>query len=146
MTVAIVEARGTLEGLELLHAGIVQASALAMRSAIEATEKSAKATTLWKDQSGETRGAIRGEVVGPYGGTVTAGGASRFLEAGTQPHIIRGNPILRFVVAGQVLYRHMVRHPGTEPRPFLEEARRVGEQTLAYGMEYFVNEAVKRAH
>jgi hypothetical protein len=140
-----VESRGTLAGLELLEAGIIQAIGLTLRSGIEATETSAKATTLWKDKSGGTRGSIRGEFQGFSSGFVTAGGASRFLESGTQPHTIVGKPVLRFVVNGEVLFRRMVHHPGTAERPFMTEARRVGEQAVAYGAEYFVGEAIRRA-
>ena len=140
-----VAARGTLAGLELLEAGIIQAIGLTMRSGIQAAEASAKGTTLWKDKSGGTRGSIRGELQGFASGFVIAGGASRFLESGTRPHVIVGKPVLRFVVNGQTLFRRMVHHPGTAERPFMTEARRIGEQAVAYGAEYFVGEAIRRA-
>lgn len=134
------------EGLELLQAGFIQAAALAMRAGVAAAEASAKGTTLWKDRSHETRDSIRGSVQGAARGFLTAGGASRLLENGTRPHIIRGKPVLRFVVNGQVLFRRFVKHPGTAERPFLAEARRVGEQALEYGAEFFVGEAIARTH
>jgi hypothetical protein len=133
-----------LEQLELLEAGVIQAAALAMRSAITATEASAKETTLFKDKTGDTRGSIRAEARGFTGGFVQAGGVSRYLENGTRPHVIHGRPVLRFVVAGQVLFRRQVNHPGTAERPFMSEARRVGEQALEYGAEFFVAEAIRR--
>lgn len=143
MTVQI-HATRTLEGLSLLEAGIVQAVGLTLRSAVKATEASAKATTRFHDRTGETRGSIRGEIQGFGRGRVIAGGASRLLEEGTVPHTIVGRPLLRFVVAGQVLFRRSVKHPGTAARPFMSEARAVGEQTAAYGAEYFVSEAIRR--
>lgn len=141
-----IEGRATLEGLELLEAGVVQAISLTMRAVVADAEKAARGTALWKDRSGETRGSIAGEWRGlSAGGFVRAGGASRFLEGGTRAHVIHGKPVLRFVVNGQVLFRRMVHHPGTKPRPFMAEARNVGELSAAFHAQYFVGEAVRRA-
>jgi hypothetical protein len=139
-----VESAKTVAGLELLEAGVVQAIGLAMRSGIKAAEESAKSTTLFKDKSGETRRSIKGELTSFSSGFVSAGGASQFLENGTRAHSIYGNPILRFQIAGQIFYRHMVNHPGTAERPFMAEARRVGEMTIAYGIDYFLGAAISR--
>lgn len=38
-----------------------------------------------------------------------------FLELGTQPHTIKGNPMLRFVVGTSVVFAREVHHPGTTP-------------------------------
>ena len=38
-----------------------------------------------------------------------------WLELGTQPHTIKGNPMLRFVAGGHVVYAREVQHPGTKP-------------------------------
>lgn len=143
-----VDAERTLAGLANLEAGIMQAIGLTMRSAIEATEQSAKSTTRFKDKSGETRRSIRGQYRGvAQGGFVQAGGASKFLENGTRPHAImaRGGGLLRFVVNGETIYRRMVRHPGTAERPFMHEARAIGEKAVEYGAEYFISEAIRRA-
>ena len=140
-----VDGRATLAGLELLEAGIVQASGLALRAGIKAAEESAKGTRLFKDKSGKTRESIRGVVESYRAGFVEAGGMSRLLESGTRPHLIYGKPMLRFEINGAVFYRRMVRHPGTAERPFMREARERGEIALAYGAEYFVGEAIARA-
>jgi hypothetical protein len=51
---------------------------------------------------------------------------AHFVHDGTRPHIIRARRpggYLRFQVAsGQVLFRRMVRHPGTKSRPFMRTA------------------------
>lgn len=145
MNVAIKTARAR-EGLQLLHAGFLQAAAMAMRAGVQATEQSAKGTALWKDKSGGTRGSIRGEVFGASRGLVSAGGASGFLENGTRPHAIFGHPMLRFEINGQIFFRRMVRHPGTKGTHFMSEARDRGEQALSYGAEYYVGEAIRRVH
>lgn len=141
-----VDASRTLSGLANLEAGVMQAIGLTMRSAIEATEQSAKSTELFKDKSGKTRQSIKGEYHGVQaGGFVQAGGASKFLENGTRAHVIMGRPLLRFVVNGETIYRRMVRHPGTAERPFMREARAVGERAADYGGDFFIGEAIRRA-
>ena len=49
---------------------------------------------------------------------------SLFLERGTRPHVIEGNPVLRFKVGGQTVYARRVNHPGTRPYRILEEGAR----------------------
>jgi hypothetical protein len=140
-----VDGSKTLAGLELLEAGFIQAVGLTLRAGIDAAEKSAKETTLFKDKSGDTRASIKGVLEGFSRGFVSAGGAAKFLDGGTRAHVIHGNPTLRFVVNGQVFFRSFVHHPGTAERPFMREARRVGEQAMDYGAAYFVGEAIRRA-
>lgn len=141
MSVAV-DAGRTLEGLALLEARILRASTLAVAAGVEAAEKAAKGTVLWKDRTTNTRGTIHGDAAA---GFVTAGGASKFLENGTRAHIIRGNPTLRFVVAGTVIYRHMVRHPGTKATHFMAEAAHIGEMAMVYAAEMLVGEAIQSA-
>ena len=50
---------------------------------------------------------------------------AQMVHDGTRPHIIRAKKKgkkLRFVVAGKVLYRPLVHHPGTKAQPFLTRA------------------------
>lgn len=134
----------TRSGLANLKAGIRQAAGLTLDAAIEAAKASAKSTTLWKDQSGTTRSSIRSERTG-LRGFVEAGGAAKFLEEGTKPHLIVAHgKALRFVVEGNVLFRKWVRHPGTAPRPFMREARQRGETAAEWAAEIYVNSAIQR--
>lgn len=128
-----------------LEAGLNQAGHLALRSAVKASEDSAKATALWHDKTGGTRGSIKSEVFGEVG-FVRAGGAARFLEYGTPPHEIHGNPFLRFQVNGQWVTTRLVKHPGTAERPFMQQASDVGQLAGDYGAEYFADFAIKRAN
>jgi len=145
VTEARVDGARFRSGLELLQAGIHQAAVLTLRSAVTAATDSAKGTKLFKDGSGVTRGSIHGEVFG-LRGFVTAGGATRFLEYGTRPHIIEAHgSALRFVVNGTVLFRKSVKHPGTKPRPFMAEARERGMIAAEYGAEVFVSAAIRNA-
>lgn len=141
-----VEAERAKRDLEMLRAGIHQAAGLALRAVVQATAADAKATTLFRDQTGATRESIRGEVKEPgRTGFVVAGGASRFLENGTPPHEIaaRNAQALRFVMNGQVVFRQVVHHPGTAERPFMQQARDRGEMYAAYAFEEFVDFAIR---
>ncbi len=145
MTIATVHGEKTRASLSILNAGIHQAAELAVRSAVEAARDSAKGTTQYSDRTGGTRASTVGEAMG-IRGTVQVGGAARFLENGTQAHVIVAHGrSLRFVVNGQTLFRKWARHPGTRPRPFMHEAARVGEMALDYGCEFYVSEAIRRA-
>ena len=141
-----VETEKTRAGLEMLQAGIIQAVGLTGAAAVADTVKAAKGTVLWRDRTGKTRDAIVGEWQGSSRrGFVRAGGASVFLENGTRAHEIWGRPMLRFVVNGTVMYRRMVKHPGTQPRPFMKEARAIGERAAQFYGERFVSAAIRRA-
>lgn len=141
----VVQGEKTRVGLRGLQASIRAAIGQTLASAVEAAKSSAQKTTLYHDRTGETRASIRSGVFGDRG-FVSASGAMRFLEEGTVPHVIVGNPILRFVVDGQVLYRRWVRHPGSRPRPVMGEARERGIQAAEYGAELYLNYAIQRAH
>lgn len=47
-----------------------------------------------------------------------------FVNDGTRPHIIRPKTAqaLRFRIGGRIVYAKLVHHPGTRPRPFLDDA------------------------
>ena len=61
---------------------------------------------------------------GPTGSVSFTVKYAEWVHDGTRPHIIRAKKkkVLRFQVAGKVLYRPLVHHPGTRPRPFLARA------------------------
>jgi hypothetical protein len=129
--------RAFADGLQLLEAAIVQASGLAMREAVRATADTAKATRL--GQHRKRPNPIESIYQGPRSALVIA--------HGIQPYTItaRNAKVLRFEVNGQVLYRRMVRNPGLKPEPYVRGAIERGQQVLAYGMEYYLNEAIRRA-
>ena len=145
MTVGFeIDGRGALGSFQSLARLLQGAAKRAVREAVQAAEKHAKQTELFKDKSGETRGSIHGEVEG-LSGFVEAGGAAGFLQHGTAPHlIIAHGQALRFEVAGQVMYRKMVQHPGTQPRPFMSEAAEAGQDVLREQLDLHVNEIIRR--
>jgi hypothetical protein len=79
-----------------------------------------------------------------------------FLEKGTKPHIIMGNPYLAFtakdgtdVVLGGFLSNGIrpgiVNHPGTMPNPFVEPGRRVASQMFPLIMKKEIMSSLKGA-
>lgn len=75
----------------------------------------------WRVEPGP-RGGLRGVVTCDHP-------AVRLVLEGTRPHLIRPRraQFLRFQVAGgRTVYTKLVRHPGTKPVPFLQEALRRG--------------------
>lgn len=61
---------------------------------------------------------------GPTGSVTFTVKYAQWVHDGTRPHIIRAKrkKVLRFQVGTQVIYRPLVHHPGTRPRPFLARA------------------------
>lgn len=78
---------------------------------------------------GPTGGLQEGVVFTPggLGGTVNTGQIesqreySSFVDEGTDPHPIEGNPLLAFEWGGVQVIVHSVNHPGTDPQPFWTE-------------------------
>ena len=115
-------------------------------AALAAAEASKRATTMWSDRTGETRGSIRARVSGNgLSARVSVAGAAKFLEGGTRPHVIRAKntQALRFMVQGVVVFRRSVNHPGTKPRPFVAEARERAVQMLSYCIPEFLGAAIR---
>lgn len=143
--VARVDARETIRQLGELGRSFRRVTDGVVAAGVFAAEKAANGTALWRDRSGKTRASIVAEPVGAYGGKVTARGAAHYLELGTGPHVIRGNPFLRFEVGGVVFFRRSVHHPGTSPRPFMAEAALVGERAMRFEAERLLAEFSRSA-
>jgi hypothetical protein len=48
----------------------------------------------------------------------------QLITTGTRPHVITGNPILHFTVAGEDVFVRQVSHPGTAPNDFVSRSVR----------------------
>ena len=141
----IVDTSGFLAAWGRLQGDISHGYSDAMRDAVAIAARNARESSLFKNRSGETRGTIQSNEFGAYG-EVRMGGAAVFLESGTKPHVIlpkTGN-LLRFVMAGQVIFARKVNHPGTQPRPVMKNAAAAGGQALERGIEENTSEAVRR--
>lgn len=69
-----------------------------------------------------------------------------YIEFGTDPHPIEGDPLV-FTVDGETVFAQSVDHPGTDPQPFMRPAAEAVERQLqgladdADSVEEFVGEA-----
>lgn len=96
----------------------------AVSSATVEAPKEAINTKRFKDQTGLLTSMIKGWVeVSVPGGAIGEIGAytyyASFVDEGTKPHEIRGNPTLTFKTAGgDWVSTHVVHHPGTKPTGF----------------------------
>jgi hypothetical protein len=87
-----------------------------------------------KRQVGVSTGALRSSihmrhVSDPRGQFIRIGSSLSYARAhheGTKPHLIRPNTaqMLRFVSKGQIVFAHMVRHPGTPANRYLTDNMR----------------------
>ena len=142
-----VESAAFLSQLNDLGAALQNNVTQAVRLATDAVYADAKATTLFKDRTGELRGSIKSSVEG-HTGKVSRGRKAymSFVANGTPPHIIpaSGDGMLRFEMNGEVFFRRSVNHKGTTPRPFMQHASDVGERMLRPIVERFVESAIRR--
>lgn len=122
----------------------MNAQAVAVRSAVDAATRDAKGTTLFKDVSGALRSSIGGTSFGARGQLRVTARHARWIENGTRAHdiVAKGGGTLAFMQNGAMRFAKRVHHPGTAERPFMLHARDVGEQTLEYGLDYFVGAAI----
>jgi len=85
----------------------------------------AKLSRLYKSHTYNLRNSIRTRV-SPGKAQVSANARyASWVENGTRPHEIlpRRKKVLRFVQHGEVRFAKRVFHPGTKPRPFMQEAQ-----------------------
>ena len=141
-----VDTQRILVTLRDLGAGIVQASAFALRDTIKAAYDDAKGTTLWHDRTGATRQSINATYTSRTG-RVTAGGVAKLLENGTRAHQIRATRarVLRFTQNGTTVFRKRVWHPGTTARPFMRHARDYAQKVADYAADYYLRFALEKA-
>lgn len=110
----------------------------------------ARRTTLFRDRTGLLRRSIlRGPISGSFSSgtlaidTMAGIGAHYgiFVHDGTRAHVIEPSrrKALRFVSGGGFIFSRRVQHPGTRPRPFIQEAVRASSafasRTLSQAMQ-----------
>lgn len=144
----VIDTTAIRKALVELNGDLQTAAAKSLDEATEAAAQDARATTEFKDRTGELRQSIEsGRGTGAaFTSFVRAGAAyASFVEDGTPPHeIVSHGGMLSFVVNGQRIFRRKVNHPGTSPRPFMEHASFVGEVVLTNALEESSEHAIQR--
>lgn len=117
----------------------------------------AKQTRLFRDRTGALRASIRpGRVTGSFsrgslkaevlagGGTV---GYAAHVHEGTRAHVIeaRTTRALRIPTGSGFVFRRRVRHPGTRPRKYLDEAGDKVAPIVPSIVEAFTTRAIREA-
>lgn len=103
-------------------------------------------TRRYKDQTGRLTGSIKGFVEISTWGAATGWVVARqpyasFVDAGTRPHEIHGNPFLTFKARdGSWVTTRMVHHPGTKPDGFMGRAFHKIERVLLREVEVGIAE------
>lgn len=133
---ARVDGSGLYAGFDTARGRFDRLFHAAMERTVEMAASYAKQSALYRSHTYGLRSSIKGFVIGGMGGIAGAGAGpqgrvearapyAKFVEEGTAPHIIlpRRRKVLRFVQNGAVRFSRGVFHPGTEPRPFMAEAR-----------------------
>lgn len=117
-----------------------------LATALEEGERQAKTQHRYEDQTGLLTSRIRGYVeISIPGAAQGVLGAftdyASFVEGGTKPHEIHGNPFLTFKAKdGTWVTTRMVHHPGTKAYAFMGDAALKAERVLIRELELGVAE------
>jgi hypothetical protein len=98
----------------------------------------AKATTLFKDQTGKLRQSIAQRPTGFFSRAIRATRPyASFVHNGTPKHTItaKDGGVLRFQVNGRWVSKKSVEHPGTKASPFIQSAADAAQGPLASRLE-----------
>jgi hypothetical protein len=126
-------ATGVREALHRISDGVAVVARQVLGQAAAYAAERARATTTFKDRTGELRRRIDRTAKGPFVQFVKASTRyALFVEDGTRAHVIRPRRrrALRFVMGGQTVFRTSVRHPGTKATYFMRDARDDAEKNL----------------
>ena len=133
--------REWLQGVEDLMNEVHQGTKAAI--GIGATQ--ARLSAAFQDRSGKLRASIRGVIkvaqTNRVRGELQAGVSPRaryasFVEEGTSPHTIEGNPLLTFKLPdGTWVSTRKVQHPGTRPMFFMRAGAAAADRTLTRAVD-----------
>lgn len=128
-----------LSTLPVLPNRIVHEAAYRIESAMKQTVPVKTGKLQNSIGSTVTEGAAEGEASAVV---YTSSGYGLFVDQGTRPHIIEGNPWLRFVINDRVVFARRVRHPGFKGRHFSTKAIRMAAGYIRQDIADLVSEAL----
>ncbi|RPH72011.1 hypothetical protein EHM76_06005 [bacterium] len=148
MTVAV-NVEGTKRALDRLLFDLKEAAGEAMADCLVASEAAALAAikAQTKRRTGDLEDKLVAVQISPMSGKLfDTSEHAEFIDKGTVAHVIRAKKAraLAFQVAGAMVFRRVVNHPGTKARPFVAPAMAAGERALATSLTVRVNGVVSR--
>lgn len=137
---AAVEVDGCKRALDAYLKGLEEAASASIAESLEvaATAGRAAVERQTKRHTGGLLGGFVKAQTSPFVGTVfNSKDYAGFVDRGTKAHTIRAKntQFLRFQVGGQTLFRRVVNHPGTHPRPIEAPMAVAGELALSAGLQ-----------
>lgn len=131
---ATVDASDFLRDIDKVERRLLDAARFSVQEAAEATLRAAKDTDLFQDRTGELRRTMEIVDTGAFSKRVTTrANHARWVNFGTRAHVITPKTPggrLRFFKGGRTVFAQRVNHPGTAPRPFMENAAYAGQRAL----------------
>jgi hypothetical protein len=130
--------------LPRIFVALKDAARAALKDAAWEAHRSVRASTLFKDHTGNLRKTLKIDEPAEFTIRVRTGTKyAAHVEEGTPPHMIaaRRARSLAFMWHGHRVFRRFVQHPGTRARPFMANAARDGGQAL----HITLNEAAEAA-
>lgn len=121
----------------------------AVSKAVKEGANEARTKHTFTSRTGKLEKGIEGFAVGwvndeTYAGWITVKPRyGQYVEYGTKPHMIVGNPFLHFQWKGEWVNFRYVNHPGTKAQPFMHLAYYKAERVLQREMEIAVEKAQK---
>lgn len=135
-----IDASECLRNLATIERRVLDVGRVGIADVVKVAYRSAKETTLYRDQTGELRGTTDIVDTGAYSKRlIWRAKHARFLTEGTKAHGPVNAKMMRFVIGGRVVYAKWVR--GISKRPFDTNAAAAGAQA----MHVIMNEGAERA-
>jgi hypothetical protein len=141
---ASIEGSDALRHLATVERRILDAVRIGIGQAVRVAYRAAATSTVFKDRTGELRGRIDIVDTGAFRKRlISRAKHSKWVNSGTQSHVIepKNGAFLVFKIGGRTIYARKVNHPGTQPRPFMDNAAAAGSQA----MKIILDEAVEKA-
>ena len=143
-----IDGRAFLKDLhQLCFVDVPAESRRAMQDAVREAERDVKNTSAFKDVTGNLRNKTVGVVLDSTRGELRSSPHyALYIENGTRPHVIPGNPRLNFYwqKVGLDVSFNSVNHPGNTARHYMEHAGKWGELVLEHQLGAFITGSISR--
>lgn len=141
-----IDASGCLKALSEMERAILDAARSSLREAATVALQSIQATTRFQDRTGALRRNIRTTQKDDWLIRIRPSKRyARWVNFGTRAHLITPKTpggSLRFFVGGLARFASKVHHPGTQPRPFMQDAEIAAQHSINTNFQRRLNDIV----